>query len=315
MPPPPSQNPQFPQVNISFGKLFAAVIAILLLAAAATSFFEVPENSQAVVLRLGKKQPVLQPGLHFKLPLGIDKVDVVEVAREKTLEFGVRGSKNNDWEREQDMVTGDLNAVNVPWVVRYRISDPVAYLFNVRNPEPTLSDASESIMREVVGDRTVDEVLTEREVIGQEAFQKLRERVDEYGMGMEIIQIQLKELKPPQALNAAFQDVNKAEQEKKTKINEANRDYLSTIPKARGEAERKVAEAEGYATERINRAQGDASRFTALFEEYQKAPEVTKRRLYLETLQEVVPKLGEKIVIDEDTQQVLPLLNLGKQKP
>ncbi len=323
MPPPPNQNPQLPSFNLSFGKLVAIVLLVLVIATGATLFYQVPADSAAVVLRLGKPLPVKGAGLHWRLPWGIDLVKLVEVERQKKLEFGIMSDgATNRWqfsndreerEREKDMVTGDLNAVNLTWVVQYRITEPEKYLFNVRNPEPTLRDATESVMREVVGDRTVDEVLTVgRAGIEQQAFETLRGLVSQYGMGMDITQIQLKDVNPPKALDDAFQDVNKAEQEKITKINQANREYLSTIPQARGKAERLVAEAEGYATERVNKAQGDATRFTALFDEYEKAPEVTKRRIYLETLQEVIPQVGRKIVIDEEAQGILPFLNLGE---
>lgn len=323
--PAPPPNQQLPKFNLSFGKLVTAVFLILLLGTAGTLFYQVPADSEVVVLRLGKPLPIKGPGLHWRLPWGIDQIRKVEVKRQKKLEFGIATEgATNQWqfsrdrgerELEKDMVTGDLNAVNVTWVVQYRITEPEKYLFNVRNPEPTLRDATESVMREVVGDRTVDEVLTVgRAGIEQQAFESLRELVSQYGMGIDITQIQLKDVNPPQALDDAFQDVNKAEQEKITKINQANREYLSTIPQARGKAERLVAEAEGYATERVNRAEGDAARFTALFEEYEKAPEVTKRRIYLETLEEVVPNLGTKVIMDEETSQLLPLLNLGGQK-
>jgi len=315
-----SSNPSF---NISIGKILAGIFAAFLIATAVTLFYQVPTDSEAVVLRLGKPLPVKKPGLHFKLPLGIDQVNIVPVQRQNKLEFGfATQDATNPYQYtdvaeqrlERDMVTGDLNAVEVSWVVQYRIDDAKRFLFNVRNPEFTLRDATESVMRQVVGDRTVDEVLTVgRAGIEQEADQNLRELINSFEMGIEITQVQLKEVNPPEALNAAFQAVNSAQQEKQTRINEANKEYDSAIPRERGKAQAQIEEAEGYAAERVNRAKGDANRFTALFSEYQKAPEVTRRRIYLETMAEVVPGLGRKIVLDEEANQMLPLLQLNPE--
>jgi membrane protease subunit HflK len=272
------------------------------------------------VLRFGKYIKTESPGLHLKMPFFIDRAERVKVRRQMKQEFGFGTRENtnrsqwtNEQEQEKQMVTGDLNAARVEWVVQYRIDKPKQYLFNVRNADDTLRDASESVMREVVGDRTVDEVITiGRQEIEAESLEKLQILVNKYEMGISIDQVQLKNVKPPEPVELSFNEVNRAEQERSTAINIANGEYNKLVPKASGEAEKVISEAEGYATERVNEALGDAARFMALFTEYQKAPEVTRRRIYLETLQTVMPLLESKIVIDEETNQILPLLQLNQ---
>jgi membrane protease subunit HflK len=216
---------------------------------------------------------------------------------------------------EKNMVTGDLNAALVEWVVQYRIEDPRTYLFTVRRPAETLRDVSESVMREVVGDRTVDEVITVgRQEIEAEALKKMQELANKYGLGLSINQVQLKDVNPPGPVQASFNEVNQAQQERERAINLARGEYNKVVPRARGQADQSVQEAEGYATERVNRALGDAARFEAIFAAYAKAPEVTRRRMYLETMGKVLPTLGPKIVLDHDATQVLPLLSLGHGK-
>ena len=209
------------------------------------------------------------------------------------------------------MVTGDLNAALVEWVVQYRVSDPVKYLFEVREPRDTLRYVSESVMREVVGDRTVDEVITiGRQEIESEALLKMQALSSKYVMGISIDQVQLKNINPPKPVQESFNEVNQAQQEKEKLINEARRDYNKVIPLAMGEKDQRIREADGYRIKRINEAEGDSARFNALFAEYVKAPEVTKRRIYIETMQAVLPYVRTKIIIDEQTTNILPLLNL-----
>jgi membrane protease subunit HflK len=213
------------------------------------------------------------------------------------------------------MVTGDLNAALVEWVVQYRISDPVKFLFEVREPSETLRYVSESVMREVVGDRTVDEVITiGRQEIETEALAKMQALSSKYVMGISIDQVQLKNINPPQAVQESFNEVNQAQQEKEKLINEARRDYNKVIPLAEGEKDQRIREADGYRLKRINEAEGDAARFNSLLAEYNKAPEVTRRRIYIETLQEVLPGIRSKIIIDEQARNILPLLNLDSHK-
>jgi membrane protease subunit HflK len=312
------------QIMPSGGLRSAIVLVILALAAvvAWTTYYTVPSDSVAVVQRFGKYLTDVPPGLHFKLPLGIDVATIVPVKRQLKQEFGfaTAGATDpyqipRDAKRETQMVTGDLNAALVEWVVQYRISDPVKFLFDVREPRGTLRDVSESVMREVVGDRTVDEVITiGRQEIETEALSKMQALATKYAMGISIDQVQLKNINPPEPVQASFNEVNQAQQEKEKLINEARRDYNKVIPLAEGERDQRIREADGYRLKRINEAEGDAARFSALLAEYIKAPEVTRRRIYIETMQDVLPGIRSKIIVDERTRSILPLLNLDSQK-
>jgi modulator of FtsH protease HflK len=302
----------------------AIVIAILVLFGfgAWTAYYTVPSDSVAVVQRFGKYLKDVPPGLHFKLPLGVDVATIVPVKRQLKQEFGfgTQGATDpaqasRDPKRETQMVTGDLNAALVEWVVQYRISDPVKFLFDVREPKGTLRDVSESVMREVVGDRTVDEVITiGRQEIEAEALSKMQALSTKYAMGISIDQVQLKDINPPVPVQGSFNEVNQAQQEKEKLINEARRDYNRVIPLAEGEKDQRIREADGYRLKRVNEAEGDVARFNALLTEYIKAPVVTRRRIYLETLQDVLPGIRSKIIVDEQTRSILPLLNLDSQK-
>ena len=306
------------------------VILLALLALAGlgvwTAYYTVPSDSVAVVQRFGKFLKEVPPGLHFKLPLGIDAATIVPVKRQLKQEFGFttpgasdpyqtpRGGERES-KLETEMVTGDLNAALVEWVVQYRISDPVKFLFEVREPSETLRYVSESVMREVVGDRTVDEVITiGRQEIETEALTKMQALSTKYAMGISIDQVQLKNINPPLPVQESFNEVNQAQQEKEKLINEARRDYNKVIPLAEGEKDQRIREADGYRLKRINEAEGDVARFSALLAEYSTAPEVTLRRIYIETLQNVMPGIRSKIIIDEQTRSILPLLNLDTQK-
>ncbi len=299
----------------------AAVLVALLVVAVWTTYYTVPAESEGVVLRFGRMNETVPSGLHFKLPFGIDSVEIVPVKRQLKQEFGfgTSGATNpwqattaREWPAEKAMVTGDLNAALVEWVVQYRIERPDLYLFKVRNADATLRDASESVMREVVGDRTVDEVITiGRQEIEDEALQKLQALAVEYEMEITIDQVQLKNVNPPEKVQASFNEVNQAQQEKERAINIANGEYNKSIPRARGEAAQKIRAAEGYAQRRINEAEGDVSAFNALLAEYVKAPDVTRQRLYLETMSEVLANVKRKIVLDEDAKGLLPFLDLG----
>ena len=305
------------------GVIALAVLALAVLGAW-TAYYTVPSDSVAVIQRFGKYLKEVPPGLHFKLPLGIDAATIVPVKRQLKQEFGFttpgasdpyQSSALGDGKRETQMVTGDLNAALVEWVVQYRISDPAKFLFEVREPSETLRYVSESVMREVVGDRTVDEVITiGRQEIETEALVKMQALSTKYAMGISIDQVQLKNINPPGPVQESFNEVNQAQQEKEKLINEARRDYNKVIPLAEGEKDQRIREADGYRLKRINEAEGDVARFSALFAEYNKAPEVTRRRIYIETLQDVMPGIRSKIIVDEQTHGILPLLNLDAQK-
>jgi membrane protease subunit HflK len=302
------------------------VLAVLALAGlgAWTAYYTVPSDSVAVVQRFGKYLKDVPPGLHFKLPLGIDAATIVPVKRQLKQEFGFttpgesdpyQSPRLRDEKGETQMVTGDLNAALVEWVVQYRISDPVKFLFEVREPSETLRHVSESVMREVVGDRTVDEVITiGRQEIETEALTKMQALSTKYAMGISIDQVQLKNINPPVPVQESFNEVNQAQQEKEKLINEARRDYNRVIPLAEGERDQRIREADGYRLKRINEAEGDVARFSALLAEYSKAPEVTRRRIYIETLQDVMPSIRSTFIVDEQMRSILPLLNLDSQK-
>ena len=253
------------------------------------------------------------------MPFGIDDVSLVPVRRQLKQEFGfgTPGATNEtqvstEQEQERSMVTGDLNAATVEWIIQYRIREPQLFLFKVRDPGITLRDLSESVMRTVVGDRTVDEVITiGRQEIEADALTQLQELVNRYELGLSIDQVQLKNVNPPKSVQPSFNEVNQAQQEREQMINVANGEYNKIVPRARGEAEQKEQAAEGYALKRVNEARGDVSRFNAVFNEYMDAREVTKQRIYIETMREVMPQLGRKIILDDQANQILPLIQLS----
>ena len=315
-------------INLNFNRPSAAQIAaivigalliVLLIAVLLTSSYTVGAESEGVVLRFGKFFKTVEPGLHFKLPLGIDAVTVLPIRRQLKLEFGfsTAGYTNplqvgQDPEEEKSMVTGDLNAALVEWVVQYRIEDPRQYLFDVRNPEGTLRDLSEAAMREVIGDRTVDELITiGRQDIEIEALARMQELSKRYQLGIRVDQVQLKNVNPPSQVQASFNEVNKAQQDRENAINVANGEYNKVIPKAKGEADQTIRGAEGYRFKRVNEAEGDVAAFSAVLQQYVKAPEITRTRLYLETMCEILPQTGQKIIVDESMRQLLPILPLS----
>ncbi len=297
-------------------KYFLIALAVLLLLV--TSLFQIGPEEVGVITRFGKYVRTVDPGLNLKVPV-IERLYKVAVERQQKEEFGFRTTQagiKSEYSKtgtadESLMLTGDLNLADVEWIIQYRIIDPYSYLFRVREPVTTLRDISEASMREIVGDRTVNEVLTVgRAEIAMSVHQKIQALCTEYSLGIRIEQVVLQDVNPPDPVKDAFNDVNQAQQERETLINQARSEYNKVIPKAKGQAEETIQRAEGYATERVNNALGESARFNALYLEYVKAPEVTKRRIYLETMEEVVPKLGNKIITDESGTNVLPLLQM-----
>jgi len=287
-----------------------------------TTFYTIEADEVGVVQRFGKYVLTTQPGLHLKMPWGIETVKKVRVQRVFKEEFGFRTVSpginttysNADFSTESLMLTGDLNSALVEWVVQYRIKDPVKYLFRVRNVEATLRYVSEAVMRQVVGDHSVDEVIIlSRKQIAQDVTDMMQDLLDNYETGIDIVTINLQDVNPPVPVQPAFNEVNEARQEKERIINEAREAYNAAIPKAKGGAEQLVLEAEGYATNRINRARGDADRFISVWKEYANAKDVTRRRLYIEMMNDVLPKIDQKIIVDEQMKTFLPLMQLGKE--
>ena len=323
----PFEFPKFDFPKIKVPKiggrpLLWVVIGILALITLFSSFFTVNPEEVGIILRFGKYTRSVPPGLNFKLPLGIETVIKVPVERQLKQEFGFRTQEagvrstygRRDYQQESLMLTGDLNAAEVEWIVQFRIADPYKFLFKVRNAVTTFRDMNEALMREVVGDRSVNEVLTVGRVeIANTVTERLQALCDQYEMGIKVDQVVLQDVNPPDPVKPAFNEVNEAQQERERLINQARSEYNKVIPKARGDAARVIEESRGYAVERVNQARGEAAKFSAVFREYSKAPEVTRQRIYLETLNEVLPRAGRKLIVDEKTAGILPLIQLGKE--
>jgi len=313
--------PKLPKIKVGVvkGIILAVVVVILLVG----SIYQIKPEEIGVILRFGKFTRTSDPGLHFKLPLGIEKLTRVPVQRQLKLEFGFRTTQPGvrseyrvtpDSMREAVMLTGDLNVVVVEWIVQYKIKNPYNFLFKLRNAEGTFRYLNEAVVRRFIGDNSVDEVITVgRARIAGEAKEELQKLCDVYEIGIDVNQLIFQDVNPPDLVKPSFNEVNESLQEKERKINEAWSDYNQEIPRASGEAEQTIRSAEGYATERVNRAQGDASLFTSVYKEYARAPLVTRKRLYLETINDVLSKIKKKIIVDEKLKSVLPLLNLGEE--
>ncbi|MEE4297900.1 MAG: FtsH protease activity modulator HflK [Pseudomonadales bacterium] len=307
------------------GYRFPLLVALVLLAGwgLLTAFYTVQPEQRAVVKRFGAVVGITDPGLHFRIPFGIDAVQLVATERVLKQEFGFRSEGTQDggrtafsaanFEDESLMLTGDLNMIDVEWVVQYRIADPIKFLYRMREPTRTLRDISESVMRRIVGNMLGSEVLTVGRVeIQSQAQTEIQEILNAYDAGIRISTVEMQDVVPPPALQPAFNEVNEARQERERKINEAQKQVNQEIPNARGQALRMIAEAEGYATERVNRARGESVRFSAVLQEYERVPEVTRSRLYLETLNEMLPRIGRVLVVQDGQAGPLPLLDLDR---
>lgn len=314
-------TPQFKPPNINFRSVGLVALGLLVILLLISMFYQVEPEAVGVVLTFGKYSHVTEPGLHIKLPYPIQTVTKVAVERQLKEEFGFRTEEAAvrtrysaaTFEGESLMLTGDLNVAVVDWTAQYRVSDPYLYLFKVRNVTDTFRDMNETVMRAVVGDRSVSEVLTiGRQEIATEVETRLQDLCDQYETGIRVEQIVLQDVNPPELVKDSFNDVNEAQQERERMINEARADFNSVIPRARGEAEQTIQKSEGYATDRVNRAQGDASLFDSMRAAYARAPEVTRRRIYLETMSRLMPQIQSKVILDSDLKGLLPLLPLGK---
>ncbi|MBN2803996.1 MAG: FtsH protease activity modulator HflK [Deltaproteobacteria bacterium] len=301
--------------NSFFIKL--VLLIILVIAGLNMSYYTVEAEEVAVITTFGRYTNTQQPGLHFKIPL-VQEVYKLKAKRQLKQEFGFRTmssdvqseySRGKNAQSESLMLTGDLNVAIVEWIVHYQISDPFQFLFKIRGSEDTLRVLSESTMREVIGDYSVTEVLTSgREAILQRAKKRLAELCDNYETGLSIQRIELKDSAPPDTVKPSFNEVNEAEQERDRKQNEALAMYNKEIPKAVGEAQQTIEEAFGFAIERVNEAKGDVARFVALQKEYENSPSVTRTRLYFETMNDILSKVEKKIIVDEDSRGMVPML-------
>jgi membrane protease subunit HflK len=309
-------------VKTKFPGLWVVVIVALLLYLGGSMVYKVDVDEVGMIQRFGQYTRTTPPGLNFKLPGGIEKVTKVKVRFVYKEEFGFRTVKadvrtryaGDAYLNEALMLTGDLNVALVPWIVQYRIQDPYKYLFKVKNVRNTLRDLSEAVMRQVVGDRSINEVISKREEIADQAQTLLQKELDEAETGISVSTIEMKRTNVPEPVQPSFNEVNQATQDKEKMIYQAREEYNKIIPQARGDAEKVIREAEGYAMDRVNRGKGDAARFLSLYEEYVKAEDVTRRRLYLEAMREVLPKLGNKYIVDAEQKNFLPLLNLVPSK-
>jgi len=312
--------PRMPRV--AFG---GVITALLVLWGLGSSYYTVQPEERAVVKRFGEVIKIADPGLHFKLPFGIDSLQRVATERVLKQEFGFR-TAGSDWERteyaasdypdESLMLSGDLNMIDVEWVVQYRIADPMLFLYSMREPTRTLRDISESVMRRAVGNRLGSEVLTTARVeISNLVREETQAAMERYATGIHIVTVELQDVVPPMAVQPAFNEVNEARQERERMINEATKRANQEIPRARGIANRTIAEAEGYATERVNAALGETARFRSILGEYRAAPEVTRTRMYLESLYFVLPKVGSVLVVQDQQMPPVPLLNLRDAQP
>ena len=317
----------FPNLEIKLPKIKAGVVklvivGVIILILLASSFYQIRPEEIGMILRFGKFVRTTEPGLHLKIPY-VEKLEKVPVQRQLKMEFGFRtispGIRTEyrvtpESAREAVMLTGDLNVAVVEWIVQYKIRDAYKYKFKIRDVDSTFHYMNEAVVRKIVGDSSVDEVITiGRARIANEAKEELQKLCDLYEIGIEVSQLILQDVNPPDPVQPSFNEVNESLQEKERKINEARSEYNQAIPKAKGEAEQMIRAAEGYAMERVNRAQGDANRFKNIYREYARAPLVTRKRLYLETINQILPKISKKIIFDETQKNILPLLNLGEE--
>jgi modulator of FtsH protease HflK len=286
-----------------------------------SSFYSVGPDEVGVIRRFGKYMRTEPPGLHWRIPFNIERLNIVKVQRILKEEFGFRTTRagvrseyeSGNFEDESLMLTGDFNVLDVTWVVQFRIKDPVKLLFHVREPRAIIRDISEAVMRQVIGDSSVTEALTTRRMdVDGEVQKKLQEILDSYDAGIHIQSVILQDVNPPETVKASFNEVNEAKQEMEKAVNQAWEAYNKAVPRARGVADKTIQESEGYAIERINRAKGEAAKFIATYEAYKSAKSVTENRLYLETLQDILPKAGKKFIFDPKGNVTLPFLNLNE---
>ena len=309
--------------------LFKAIVGIILLLAVIFgtmgAFYKVGTEETGVVLRFGKYVTLTQPGLHFKMPFGIDRIILVKTGRVLKEEFGFRSLNpgirttynKQGYEEESLLLTGDLNVSDLEWIVQYQIANPFKFLFSIKNARTTIRDISEAVVRKVIGNSNVTDVLTtERSSLAAIIQKELQQILNDYDIGVRIVTVKFQDVNPPEKVKAAFNGVNEAEQQKESLILQAREQYNKQVPRAKGEAKRVIQEAEGYALERVNMAKGEVQRFSALLSEYKKYPEVTKKRIYLETMEKVLPGFSEIYIMDssEKINSPLPILPLNTNK-
>ncbi|WP_052464929.1 FtsH protease activity modulator HflK [Geoalkalibacter subterraneus] len=303
--------------------LFVILAGLVVAFGIYSSFYKVDTEETGVILRFGKHVGYSDPGLHFKIPFGVDKVYLVKTGRVFKEEFGFRtvmpGERSSytkrGLEEESLTLTGDLNVSDVEWIVQFQVVDPYKYVFRLKNPVETIRDISEAMVRKVVGNSNVTDVLTtDRALLAARIQEDVQDILNEYDIGVRVVTVKFQDVTPPDPVKKAFNEVNEAEQQKESMIFKAREQFNREVPRARGEAKKTIEEAEGYAIERINMAMGETNRFRALLSEFRKAPEVTKQRIFLETMEEVLPRLEEIYVMDEGGSNLLPLLPMRSER-
>ena len=314
---PPAERPAGPFSGP--GKVVAIVAAFIVLQAVAGAFYTIKPGEVGIVLRFGQYHRTTTPGLHFKIPY-VDEMTKVDVESVRKEEFGFRtrtpGAAAYDrkgFDMEALMLTGDKDVIEVAWIVQYKVSDPVLFLYKVRDVAQIVRDASETVTRRIVGNMDFDYVLSNREILAANARKELQDQLNRLESGVAVMTLQLLDINPPEQVKPAFNEVNIADQDMKRLVNEAEETYNRVIPKARGSAKQIVEEARGYAVERTNRANGETNRFKAIVKEYEGAEEVTRQRLYLEAMQEILPQVEQVYVVDGSQQNILPLLDLSRK--
>ena len=331
--PPPRGTQREPDLGKMFGEvkqrmpdfkkakgLWIILVVLALVFFGSSAYYTVGPEETGVVLRMGRFDRLSGPGLHFKLPAGIETMTAVKTGRVFKEEFGFRGVSpgirsrfvEKGFDDESLMLSGDLNVIDVKWIVQYKIHDPKLWLFAVRDGRAAIRDLSEAVMRSIVGDRYSDEVLTLARVeIASQAQSQLQKLLNDYRTGVQVVTVKLQDVNPPKPVQPAFNEVNEARQQKERMINEAQESYNREVPKALGHAQRMITEAEGFSTEKVNRAQGEAKRFTEVLATYRGAKEVTLRRFYLEAMQRMLSNADRIYVVDDKVKGLVPLLDLS----
>ena len=305
------QEVEIPEFNFKITPVLIGILVIWLL----TGIYVVGPDEVGVVRTFGKFTRVTQSGLNWKFPSPIETANTPKVTEVKRIEFGFRSLKNGQYrtvEKESLMLTGDENIVDAEMIVQYKIKDPVKYLFNIVDPELTVREAAEASLRTVGGINKIDDTLTTGKfTIHEETKEQVQSILDKYESGIHIVAVQLQDVSPPKEVIGAFKDVASAKEDKNRMINQAEGYRNDVIPKARGEAEAMIRDAEGFKESRIKRAEGDATKFTTILKEYKKAKSITEKRLYLETMEKVLPGIDKIIVPDKESGNMLNLLNLN----
>lgn len=305
------QEVEIPEFNFKITPVLIGILVVWLL----TGIYIVGPDEVGVIRTFGEYTRVTQSGLNWKFPSPIETANTPKVTEVKRIEFGFRSLKNGQYrtvEKESLMLTGDENIVDAEMIVQYKIKDPVQYLFNIVEPELTVREAAEASLRTVVGRNKIDETLTTGKfAIQEETKIQLQNILDKYESGIHVVAVQLQDVSPPKEVIGAFKDVASAKEDKNRMINQAEGYRNDVIPKARGEAEAMIRDAEGFKESRVKRAEGDATKFTTILKEYNKAKSITEKRLYLETMEKVLPGIEKIIIPDKDSGNMLNLLNLN----